>query len=111
MTNFENTQKESNMTNKFFQALGLAMRARKLTLGEEFVLKAVRSGQAKLVILATDAGKNTTKKMMDKCSTYQIPILQVGTRVELGTAVGKGERVVMAVTDSGFCQMLRGLVS
>lgn len=99
------------MKNNFFQVLGLAQRARKLTLGEEFVLQAVRNGQAKLVILATDAGKNTTKKMMDKCSTYQVPILQFGTRVDLGTAVGKGERVVMAVTDLGFCQMLRGLVT
>ncbi|MXQ54906.1 YlxQ family RNA-binding protein [Shimazuella sp. KC615] len=104
-------QRESLMKNNFFQVLGLAQRARKLTLGEEFVLQSVRNGQAKLVILATDAGKNTTKKITDKCNSYDVPLLQVGTRVDLGTAVGKGERVVMAVTDSGFCQMLRGLVT
>lgn len=104
-------QEEFNMTNNFFQVLGLAQRARKLTLGEEFVLQVVRSGQAKLVILATDVGRNTSKKIRDKCSTYQVPILQYGSRVELGTAVGKGERVVIAVTDEGFSQMLRGLDS
>lgn len=104
-------QREFHMKNNFFQVLGLAQRARKLTLGEEFVLQSVRSGQAKLVILATDAGKNTTKKITDKCNSYQVPLLQVGTRYDLGAAVGKGERVVMAVTDSGFCQMLRGLVT
>lgn len=99
------------MGNNFFQLLGLAQRARKLTSGEELVLQAVRDGQAKLVILATDAGKNTAKKITDKCHSYEVPLLEVGTRVELGTAIGKGERVVMAVTDEGFCQKLRGLVT
>jgi ribosomal protein L7Ae-like RNA K-turn-binding protein len=99
------------MGNNFFQLLGLAQRARKLTSGEELVLQAVRDGQAKLVILATDAGKNTAKKFTDKCHSYEVPLLEVGTRVELGTAIGKGERVVMAVTDEGFCQKLRGPVT
>ncbi|WP_179193713.1 ribosomal L7Ae/L30e/S12e/Gadd45 family protein, partial [Bacillus sp. S1-R5C1-FB] len=46
--------------------LGLAHRARKIISGEELVLKAVRSGKAKLVLLSEDASVNTTKRITDK---------------------------------------------
>lgn len=48
--------------NQIEQMLGLAMRARKLITGEELVVKAIRQGQVKLVILASDASANTRKK-------------------------------------------------
>lgn len=96
--------------NKLLSLLGLAMRAGKIVSGEELVLKEVRSGKAQLVLLATDVAKNTEKKISDKCSTYQIPILRYGTRHELGNAIGKAERVVIAITDSGFSRSLQKLV-
>ncbi|TCS92546.1 YlxQ family RNA-binding protein [Hazenella coriacea] len=96
--------------NKLFSLLGLAMRAGKIVSGEELVLKEVRSGKAQLVLLAIDAAKNTEKKVSDKCSTYQIPILRYGTRHELGNAIGKAERVVIAITDSGFSRSMQKLV-
>jgi len=46
--------------------LGLAQRAGKLISGEELVIKAVQSGQARLVFLANDAGSNVTKKTTDR---------------------------------------------
>lgn len=42
--------------------LGLANRARKVISGEELTVKEIRSGRAKLVLLAEDASENTTKK-------------------------------------------------
>lgn len=95
---------------KVLSLLGLAMRAGKIVSGEELVLKEVRSGKAQLVLLATDAAKNSEKKISDKCSTYQIPILRYGTRQELGNAIGKAERVVIAITDPGFSRSLQKLV-
>lgn len=92
--------------NKVFSRLGLATRAGKLISGEEVVLKAIRSGEAKLVLLAGDASDNTTKKISDKCNSYQVPLLVGFTRFELGSAVGKPERVLFAVTDRGFADML-----
>jgi ribosomal protein L7Ae-like RNA K-turn-binding protein len=93
-------------TNKVLSRLGLATRAGKLVSGEEVVLKAVRSGEAKLVILAGDASDNTVKKITDKCNSYKVPLLIGFTRYELGSAVGKPERVLFAVTDRGFADML-----
>jgi ribosomal protein L7Ae-like RNA K-turn-binding protein len=94
--------------NKVLSRLGLAMRAGKLTTGEETVLKAIRAGEAKLVLLAQDASDNTAKKLADKCGSYGVPLLVGFTRYELGWAVGKPERVMFAVTDRGFANMIAG---
>lgn len=95
------------MTDKFYSGLGLATRARKLVTGEETVLKAIRSGEAKLVILAEDASEGTRKKFNDKCTSYGVPILEYGNRESLGASIGKEARVSIAITDEGFVQMLR----
>jgi ribosomal protein L7Ae-like RNA K-turn-binding protein len=86
--------------------LGLANRARKIISGEELVLKEVRNGRAKLVLLAADASANTTKKITDKCSYYHVPIKEVDNRNSLGQAIGKEARVVVAILDSGFAEKL-----
>ncbi|XID96097.1 YlxQ family RNA-binding protein [Paenibacillaceae bacterium WGS1546] len=94
------------MGNKALSRLGLATRAGKLVSGEEVVMKAIRSGDAKLVLLAEDASDNTRKKIQDKCNSYRVPLLVGFTRFELGAAVGKPERVLFAVTDRGFADLL-----
>ncbi|MNV61461.1 putative ribosomal protein YlxQ [compost metagenome] len=86
--------------------LGLAMRAGKVVTGEESVLKAVRSAEAKLVLLAGDASDNTQKKFRDKCGTYNIPLVIEFNRDLLGASIGKDGRVVLAVTDKGFAEMI-----
>ncbi|USK61248.1 YlxQ family RNA-binding protein [Peribacillus asahii] len=95
---------------QWMSLLGLANRARKLISGEELVVKEVRSGKAKLVLLASDASKNTEKKISDKCAYYQIPLKRVENRSLLGQAIGKEARVVVAVLDEGFAQKLRTLL-
>lgn len=93
---------------KALSRLGLARRAGKLVTGEEGVLKAIRSGQARLVILSADASENTRKKTADKCTSYGIPLLTGFSRQELGGAVGKHEGVMFAITDQGFADMIAG---
>jgi len=93
--------------NKALQAVGLAMRAGALALGEEGVLKAVRSGKAKLVLLASDASVNTAKKAEDKCRYYKVPIVREFSRAQLGAGTGKGERVLLAVTDDGLASLVK----
>jgi ribosomal protein L7Ae-like RNA K-turn-binding protein len=95
------------MKNKsFYSYLGLAMRAGKLVTGEEHVLDAIRSGKAKLVILSEDASVNTRKKVQDKCGSFQAELIEYGNRGDLGSSIGKAERVVIAVTDAGFAKMI-----
>ncbi len=99
------------MNNKALSQLGLAMRAGKVVSGDEIVLKAIRSSEAKLVIVAGDASLNTRKKFRDKCGTYRVPLLIGFDRESLGSSVGKPERVVLALTDQGFASLLRKTVS
>ncbi|MFC3746336.1 L7Ae/L30e/S12e/Gadd45 family ribosomal protein [Paenibacillus sp. GCM10012306] len=91
---------------KALSYLGLAMRAGKLVTGDEIVLKAVRSSEAKLVVVAGDASENTKKKFRDKCGTYDIPLVIAFHRDILGASIGKDQRVVLAITDKGFAEMI-----
>jgi ribosomal protein L7Ae-like RNA K-turn-binding protein len=93
---------------KIQQHLGLCLRAGRLISGEELVLDSIKHGKAKFVLLSEDASENTRKRITDKCTYYKIPFQQVFTRSEIGEAIGKAERVVIAITDQGFAKLLRG---
>ncbi len=99
------------MNPRLAQLLGLAMRARKLITGEELVVSAIRTGQAKLVLLALDASANTAKKITDKCHSYQVTCHTVSDRYELGRAIGKDARVVAAVTDAKMADNIQHLLT
>lgn len=98
------------MGNKWASLLGLAYRARKVLSGEETVIQAIRGGRAQVVILSSDASERTKKTVTDKCRYYQIPLATVPSRQELGQAIGKAERVIVAVTDKGFGDKLIALL-
>lgn len=100
------------MTNQAaFQLLGLAARARKVISGEELVIKEIRSGKAKLVLLASDASANTSKKIKDKCAYYNVECLVLGDRYDLGHATGKETRVSLAIMDAGFAKKMSMLLN
>ncbi|GKV55550.1 50S ribosomal protein L7ae [Sporosarcina sp. NCCP-2222] len=94
-----------------YQTLGMAARARKIVTGEELVVREIRNGKAKLVIVSNDASKNTMKKITDKCNSYNVEKHVLGSREELGHAIGKESRVVLALTDAGFAGKLSGLLN
>ena len=100
------------MTNQaVLQLLGLATRARKVISGEELVVKDIRNGNAKLVLLASDAAHNSSKKIQDKCTYYNVEYHVFGDRYDLGHATGKEARVAIAITDSGFAKKMSSLLN
>ena len=100
------------MTNQaVLQLLGLAARARKVISGEDLVVNEVRHGKAKLVLLASDASANTSKKLTDKCTYYNVELHVFGDRYDLGHATGKEARVALAITDSGFAKKISSLLN
>lgn len=100
-----------NNKEKFYGLLGLASRARKLISGEELVIQEVRKGKAKCVILASDASEGTKKKITDKCRYYHVPMIQADERAQLGAAIGKEQRVVVAICDSGFAKKIMSYIN
>ncbi len=89
---------------KVLSLLGLATRGRNLVSGEFQTETAVKSGTAMLVIVATDASANTKKLFTDKCSFYEVPVLEYSTKAQLGWAIGKDIRSSLAICDAGLAQ-------
>ena len=87
---------------KILNLLGLAQRARKVTLGEEFVLKELSKDQSNLVFLASDAGENIKNKIIKKTNYYSVNLINTFTTIELSKAIGKENRKVILVSDKGF---------
>lgn len=89
------------MKNKILNLLGLAMRARKVVLGTDFVIKQMQNDNT-LIFLATDCGDNLRKKITDKAKTYNRVIISEFSSDELSKAIGKINRKVVLVEDKGF---------
>ena len=88
--------------NKTMGLIGLATKAGKTAGGEFLTEREVKSGRAALVIVAEDASENTKKKFNDMCRYYQVPIYTIGSKEELGRAIGKEYRASLAFTDENF---------
>ena len=97
------------MNNRLLSMLGLCMKAGKLKSGEFQTEAAVKSGDAFLVILATDASFNTKKKFNDMCTFYETPVIEYETKESLARAIGKEERAMLAVCDEGFAGSIHKL--
>ena len=86
--------------------LGLARRAGKTASGQFQAENAVRSGKAKLVILAADASGNTKKHFRDMCSFRHIPCLVFGDKEKIGRCLGQEARSVAALTEISFADAI-----
>lgn len=91
---------------KWQNLLGMAMRARRVALGDS-VLASIQSRRAALVLIAADIGANQRKKLCDKCAFYQIPYVFVENAVWIDEAIGQHNRKSVAILDSGFAKSIQ----
>jgi len=98
------------MDRKISSLLSICTKAGMLLTGEETAEKLLKKGTAQLVIIAEDAADNTKKKFVNKCFFYQKPVRVFGERAVLSKCVGKSNRTVYVVTDSGFATRLLALI-
>ena len=96
------------MQERLYNALGLCMKAGKAQSGAFACEKAIRAGKAKLVLLENTASEATKASYRSLCEFYHTPLYFVDT---VGYAIGKPERIVMAVTDEAFQRMMEGLLA
>ena len=90
--------------NKSLSLLSLATKAGKTKSGEFLTEKAVKEGDAYLVIVAADASDNTRKRFQNMCDFYKVPIYFYGDKDTLGHAMGKEFRASLAILDEGFAK-------
>lgn len=94
-------------SNKQSFALGLAQKAGKAMSGDLAVRGALKSGKTKLLIIASDASETTKKELCLLAKEAKVEILEISTRVELGSAMGKAPRAAVAIMDVNFAKMLK----
>ena len=95
------------MNEKALRLLGLARHARRLEAGEEPVVILCRSGKARLVLLASDAGGHTLRRAENLCRGKNTPLLITPlTKDELGSALGCNACALCALSDTGFAVSL-----
>ena len=71
--------------------------------GEEMVATAVSGGKARLVLLASDLGDGSRRKVKNMVRHSNVIVLEIPvTKEELGIAVGRGGTGIVAVTDAGI---------
>ncbi len=92
---------------KALSLIGLATKAGETASGEFCTEKEVKSGNAKLVIVAGDASDNTKKKFKNMCDYYHVPVCFYGDKDTLGHAMGKQFRASLAILDEGFAKGIR----
>ena len=94
---------------KILTLLGLALRAKKLEVGEIPVHTALAHGKARMVCLASVAAENTADKVrrhLGNTPCYTLP----ADKSRLGYALGRKSCALVAVTDPGFARRLEELL-
>ena len=86
--------------------LGMAQRAGKMVSGEFAVGKAISSGKAAALIVASDASERSKETLIRAAETKGIPVYSMFTKEMLGQCLGKGYRAAAALLDKGFAKAL-----
>ena len=95
--------------NQVINFLGLCMRAGRITSGQEACVDLARQEEAALVLMDAAASENTRKRITDACHSHDIPLYEV-SEGELGRAIGKKGRMVVAMKADGMAQKLLTLL-
>ena len=91
--------------NDYMTLLGLAMRAGKISYGEESVREAFFTRHVALVLLASDAGKRTAESFRRLAEKNGVRIMTLPeNKQDLGHAIGTGLCAEAAVTNTGFAE-------
>lgn len=81
--------------------LGLAQRAGKLISGDELVRDAVKAGNIKLLVVASDTSSKTMASFERLSTDYGVPLVTHFTSLEISQAIGRG-RKILGLTDVGM---------
>lgn len=93
-----------------FKLLGLGQRSRSVVSGDEGVRAKLERRRARLVIIAQDAAPATRKDFSSLSARYSVPCVEFGTKNELGVAVGKSPRAVLALLEGHLAQRVMHLL-
>ena len=83
--------------------LGLCFRAGRLVCGDDAVADTVAAGEARLLLLAGDAGAGICRRVAYHQENRGVPVIQVDcSAADMGQALGRRPTAVCCITDVGF---------
>ena len=97
-------------TEAALRLLGLAARAGAVLSGTERVREAARAGTLRFVVVAGDISANTRDKLIPLLEARGLAYREVGTRAELGEAVGRPPSSALGIVDAGFARRVAELL-
>ena len=89
---------------KVLSMLGIAAKSGNVVSGEFSTEKAVKTGQAYLVIVSVEASDNTKKSFFNMTDFYHVPCYCYGSKEDLGRCIGKEFRASLAVIDGNLAK-------
>ncbi len=66
----------------------------------------IKKGQVSLVLLAKDSSERTREHFINLAKFKKIPWIEGGEKMQLGIALGKSARAVVAITGESFARKL-----
>ena len=91
--------------------LGLCAKAGKVSSGSYSTEKSIKTGQARLCLIASDASDATVRLMQQMCAGRSVRTeIVTADKESLGHAVGKDARSSVTVEDSGFAEQMIKLI-
>ena len=98
---------KSSRRRDVYRLLGLARRAGAVAPGTDAVRRAIRTGEARLILMAGDASGVQLEKIRTTLRDRASPQAVLGDRDALGAAVGTAPLSAVAVTSVEFAERVR----
>ena len=76
------------MDNLYINTIRICIKANKISFGETLLFD-IRSNHVYAVIIATDAGEASKKKITDKCKSFNVPYFVMMNKNDLNLLVNK----------------------
>lgn len=95
---------------KVLSMLSIAAKAGSIVSGEFSTEKAIKTGQACLVIVSEKASENTKKHFKDMTDFYEVPCYFYGDKESLGHCIGKEFRASLAITDENLAKAVESRI-
>ena len=88
------------LNNLYINTIRICIKAKKISIGET-MLYDIRSNKAKVVVIATDAGEASKKKVKDKCKSFEVKCIEMLTKQDLAILFNK-DISGFAITDENL---------
>lgn len=97
---------KSERIERILSLVGLARRAGSAVPGTDAARRAVRAGEARLVLGAGDASSAQLEKVLGVARNRGVPYRITASRARLGAAVGRPSISAVAITNASFAEQI-----